>query len=784
MKVRKLGKRLALTSAVAGMMAAPLGLMAPAQAAPSGDVTINLLNINDFHGRIDDGTVGFAATIQKLRLNDGANGGNTLLLSAGDNFGASLFASAVQEDKPTIDVLNALGLKASAVGNHEFDKGFADLTSRVDKLADFPYLGANVYTRAAGSDDPKPTGPECFNTKPALQQYATFDVNGLTVGVIGAVTQSTPDKVSPGGIKQIQFCDPVMAVNRVVKQLTDGNTGNGEADVLVAEYHSGAPDSYTGDLSKGQWLQKEFGESPAFAKIVKHTSPKVDALMTGDSHQAYALQAPVWKNGTKTSQTRPLLETGSYHENVGHVTLQVDPATGDVSNSTVENVPSLESDKIGALANDPKVQKVQQIVKQALAYAEKIGNKPVGKITDDITTAFTDTNGDGKYTPSDARDDRSQESTLGDLVANMLLYTFRPDADVSHHADLGIINPGGLRAELFYQGDTADNKANTDGVVTYAEANEVLPFGDNLWTVDLTGSQLKTILEQQWQPADADDPYLQLGLSSNVTYTFDPDAAKGHHISQVMIDVPGDGVEGFEPLDPDKTYTVATESFLGEGGDHFYEFANGTHHDSGMIDREGWLDFWHAHNTEDTAVSPDFARQSTVVQGLSSTTVRAGDTLSFTLSKLDLHSVGSPKNTEVTVSLHSPSPVDLGTFPVTDGSAKIDVTIPASMAAGQHTLVVVAQPTNTTVRVPITVTAAATTPPPTTAPPTTAPPTSQPPTTTPPSQLPTKVPAGMSGSGSSSNGPGAGVAGGVAGGVLAVLLLGVAAFRRKGSHQA
>ena len=88
------------------------------KAAP---VTLNLLNINDFHGRIDSNTVKFAGTVEKLRAEGGE--GNTLFLSAGDNIGASLFASASAGDIPTLDVLNALDLKTSAVGNHEFDKG-------------------------------------------------------------------------------------------------------------------------------------------------------------------------------------------------------------------------------------------------------------------------------------------------------------------------------------------------------------------------------------------------------------------------------------------------------------------------------------------------------------------------------------------------------------------------------------------------------------------------------------------------------------------------------------
>ena len=131
-----------------------VGLNLPATPA---SVDLNFLGINDFHGRIDSNTVQFAGTIEQLRA--AAAPGATAFLSAGDNIGASLFASAVAKDQPTIDVLNALELTASAVGNHEFDGGWADLRDRViagGTNAKFPYLGANVY--AKGTTEPGPAG--------------------------------------------------------------------------------------------------------------------------------------------------------------------------------------------------------------------------------------------------------------------------------------------------------------------------------------------------------------------------------------------------------------------------------------------------------------------------------------------------------------------------------------------------------------------------------------------------------------------------------------------------
>src|SRR5690606_29556328 len=140
--------------------------------------------------------------------------------------GASLFASSSADDVPTLQILNALELGTTAVGNHEFDRGFDRLTNEVAADSDFSHLGANVYHKGT--------------TDPAMDEFELFTVDGITIGVIGVVTEETPALVSPGGIATLDFGDPVEAVNRVAAMLSDGEEANGEADVIVAEYHEGA----------------------------------------------------------------------------------------------------------------------------------------------------------------------------------------------------------------------------------------------------------------------------------------------------------------------------------------------------------------------------------------------------------------------------------------------------------------------------------------------------------------------------------------------------------------
>ncbi len=604
---------------------------------------INLLNINDFHGRIDSNTVNFAGTIEMLK--EEAPDGQSLFLSAGDNIGASLFASSVQQDQPTIDVMEALNLKASAVGNHEFDGGWADLRDRVQSSADFPYLGANVYAKGT--------------TDPVLPEYELLDVAGVDVAVIGVVTEQTPTLVSPDGIADLEFGDPVEAVNRVAQELD----ASGAADVIIAEYHEGAS-----GVADATTIEDKVAQGGAFAEIVNNTTPLVDAIYTGHTHQIYAWDAPI--AGTD-GQTRPIVQTGSYGEHIGQITLQYNEATDEVESYTAENVARTTTDAATLVKRYPAVAEVKTIVDAALAKAAEIGNQKVGSVTADITTAFV--NGE--------RDDRTSESTLGNLVADSLLASL--GSAERGGAEIGVVNPGGLRNELYY---------GEDGTITYAEANAVLPFLNNLWTTTLTGTQIKTMLEQQWQPEGSSRAFLALGLSDNVTYSYNPDLPAGERIQSVVING--------EPLEADRGYRVGTFSFLAQGGDNFSVFTEGTDtRDSGLVDREAWISYIETNSP----LSPDFARQGVIVKNAPST-VSAGQDVSFEVAQLNLTSLGSPANTELAVSFvdDAGAATSLGTVPVSEGAATVSVTVPENVS-GSGAIVLVAEPTDTTVTLPVSV---------------------------------------------------------------------------------
>ncbi|QHC54431.1 bifunctional metallophosphatase/5'-nucleotidase [Rathayibacter tanaceti] len=695
---RRLSRILSATAAGALAGAALLGA-APASAA-EGDVALDILSINDFHGRLAaNGTVAGAAVLAGAVDSFRDANPNTLFVSAGDNIGASTFTSAVQQDTPTLDSLNAMGLDASTLGNHEFDKGRADVDGRVTEASDFPYVNANLYDTATGQR--------------AYAPYVVTEKEGVSVAFIGAMTEDLGTLVSPSGISTLSVEPIAENVNAVATDLQDGDAGNGEADVVVLLLHEGA-DADAAELNTPE-------ADPTFGAIVNAVAPNVDAIVSGHSHQEY-------NAGIDAGRAFPTIvsQTGSYAENLGHMALTVDPATKQLTSLTSEVVPLTQvvddpaSDDpattitVGAYPADPEV---AAIVANAEAVALEKGSVQVGSITEDIARAYRE---DGTTT------NRGSESTLGNLVADAQLWATRELG-----TQIAFSNAGGLRDDL----DFAANPSvpgDGEGVVTYAEAATAQPFANTLVTLQLTGAQIDALLEEQWVGSSS-HPQLNLSTSAGLTYVFDPAAAEGSRISQVFYEN--------QPIDPAATFTVVTSSFLASGGDGFATFTEGTGTaDSGRIDLDAFVGYIQELGT----VSPDPVQRTI---GLTanlpeSGEYAAGDTMTVDLSSL-LFSTGAPADASVTASIDGAvvgtSPID-PVRAVTDdstGRASFSVPIDGSLAAGAHTATFALDTTGTEVSVSFAVAAVGAAPAPTTEP------------TPAPTAAPTAAPAAPTAPGSS-----------------------------------
>lgn len=255
-----------------------------------------------------------------------------------------------------------------------------------------------------------------------------------------------------------------------------------------------------------------------------------------------------------------------------------------------------------------------------------------------------------------------------------------------HRAD----EPGRHPDKLTY---ASSGPADPDGNVTYREAATVQPFANSLVTLQLTGAQLKRVLEEQWQLAGSARPFLKLGVSKGLSYTYDPSAAQGSRITTITLDG--------KAIDPAASYTVATNSFLAAGGDNFVTFREG----AGKIDLQSMVD-WFAENKTAT---PDYAQRAVGVtlSAPDADGYRAGDEVTVSLSSLAF-SAGEPAPGEVTLSLGgtrlAAGAVDPSVVDTTDegGRASLTFTVPSGLSGAQELLVEVAG-TGTTAQAPFTI---------------------------------------------------------------------------------
>lgn len=591
---------------VGAMTLAGIGLMTiPASATVNDDgtITVDVLTSNDFHGRIAQGPR-LAAAVEQAR----ADNEDTLFVSAGDNIGASVFESAINDDIPTLRILDVLGLDASALGNHEFDQGNEKLLQRiqtgyeyeyvdgttedVDPI-DFPYLGANVTYLDEDGD------------RVSYQPYEIVTTeNGVDVGFIGVVTAETPSLVSPDGIEGVEFGDITEAVTDVLDEFDELPEAD-QPDIVVVLAHEGPVTADLASVTDG---------GTAIGDLVNTgvTDTRIDAVVTGHTHQRF--QHQVERDGAQ-----PLLvtQTGEYGTALVNLSFTWDPEAGELTAVDTGLIDLADVDPVG------EDHEVSQIVTEATARAGELGSVEFGEIDGPFYRAQQE----------DRSENRGGESTLGNLVADVQLWA-SGRFDDANAADIAFMNPGGLRADLI--GPAEDGS----GIVTYRDVANVQPFANTLVVMDLTGAQVLQVLEEQWQPESAARPFLKLGIAG-LAYVYDPTAPAGERITDAFV---GDD-EGSSPLDEDATYRVVTNSFLASGGDDFATFVEGVNRaDTGQTDLDAMQAFFEELElSQDTgAAAPDFAQRSVGMAWLSTpqASYTVGDAIEIQLSSLSF--TGAP----------------------------------------------------------------------------------------------------------------------------------------------
>ncbi|MBP1206991.1 5'-nucleotidase [Duganella sp. 1411] len=515
---------------LAGALVVLSGGCATKPPLPPGVVEVQLATLNDFHGNLEPskyvwdsvrnaetrtvmagGVDTLGAALQAWRKQDP----ELLLVGAGDLIGASPAISSMWADEPTLAAMDMLGLRASTVGNHEFDAGRVELlrqqqggckSPRATKACKFEadYAGAKFNYLAANVVD-------MVTRKPILPAYKIETAHGVKVGFIGTVLRETAETALASGIAGLEFIDEADAINRQLPELRKQGVG-----VFVVLLHQGGTTVEKFDQQDCSQL------TGPVVDVVKRLDPAIRVVVSGHSHKGYLCRV----DGRLVTQS----------DTAGHVMSRI-KLTVDTNTNALRDVSATQEVMVpGTWPADPALD----------AYLRKARERSAAQLARPVAALAV---------PGVTRElDDNGESPLGDLVADSVLAAGRPFG-----VQIAFMNNGGMRQDL--DGGAANR-------VTIGKALAVLPFGNKLVAMNLKGWQIEELLEQQWRGGrDAVRGLLQ--VSDGFAYRWDGRRGEG---SKVMPDsVTLHGV----PLQKESSYRVMVNNFLAEGGDAFPMFANG-----------------------------------------------------------------------------------------------------------------------------------------------------------------------------------------------------------------
>ena len=418
--------------------ASALTLCATFSGAAYADWTLSILHINDFHSRFDPitesdsncdaetdaagecfGGIGRLKTIIDTRRSEiAAEGGNALLLNAGDNFQGSLYYTTYKS-KVVSDFLNQFDFDAVATGNHEFDDGPEEYATYLGAV-NFPVIGGNFDVSRS----------DILRGK--LRGAVVVEVAGERVGIIGTLTEDTPDIAASG--PDIEFTDPVAYVRGAAEALDAAGVNK-----IIVLSHIG----YELDLQ--------------LAAAV----PLVDVIVGGHTHTILSNTAEGAAGPYPTMVANPegievpVVQAGQYGKYLGDLKVTWDD-NGVVTSAQGE--PILIDASVTADADISA-----QLAKLA-GPIEETTSQVVGEATEAI---------EGSREVC-----RVRECAMGNLLADAILA-----ATAEQGVSIAFQNGGGVRSSI------------DPGPITMGEVLTVLPFSNTLATVEVTGADVIEALE-------------------------------------------------------------------------------------------------------------------------------------------------------------------------------------------------------------------------------------------------------------------------------------------------
>ena len=370
------------------------------------------------------------------------------------------------------------------------------------------------------------------NGKPIFDGHTIIERNGVKIGFFGLETPEASTKANPALIKGLVF-PAGKEMYAIAQQEVDALKAEG-ADIVICLAHLGV-DS-----------ESEPNRSYDLYKNVTG----IDFVIDGHSHTVM----------TEGENGEPIQSTGTKFENIGVIV--VDKATKKIEKNYLEAIvwKDLGDKKISDRENDrPMDAAAQTLAAQLMDEIDEKFGVPFAKSEVDLNGAKDPGN-------------RTMETNLGDLITDAMMWKILQDTSevtVPKENILAITNGGGIRASI------------AKGEISMKDVNTVLPFGNTLSVVYVTGAELLEALEASTYSTpkaiggfpqvsglkftiDVNKPYAKNDTTyPNSTY-YGPKS-----INRVSIQE----VNG-KPFDPKATYAVITNNFLAAGGDTYYAFAS------------------------------------------------------------------------------------------------------------------------------------------------------------------------------------------------------------------
>ncbi len=510
----------------------------------SGSIVI--LHTNDVHGAIG----GYAAAAALKQAYEDA-GAYVLLLDAGD-FSQGDPTVSVSQGATAVELMNLAGYDAAAPGNHEFDYGYDNLKA-LEEQADFPILAANVlYSDSTVNLNGVTitTGTSAFDARTIFTAP-----DGTKIGVFGLTTPETATKAHPAKIQGVIFesgRDMFAAARSQVRGLE-----NAGCEYIVCLGHLGIDEESTGNRSTD--LLEEVEGIDIFIDGHSHSTVDKTAAVSGATLSPLPAQGFASKETTLVTPAKGealLTSTGTKFATIGAIVINDEGITE-------------RSFPLDAISLTPDA----AVAARAAAIQKEID--------DDYGTVFATTAValNGEKDPGN----RTEETNLGDLITDALVWGAEKNGE---QVDAAVTNGGGIRASI------------AAGQITKKDINTVLPFGNTLSIVKVTGAELLEALEAStYATPTAIGGFPQV---SGIQFTVDTTKAfdqgnlypgSTYYAPKSIQRVSIQSVGG-KPFDAKATYAIATNDFMAAGGDTYYAFsAASVNYDLGLPMDEVVMDY-------------------------------------------------------------------------------------------------------------------------------------------------------------------------------------------------